>query len=134
MKRFLDDDPPKPQNVGMPILLRQKERFCILGPRDYHSGCTLTFAPVGVCLNPSPEIIGTSGTERGCSWSFVPFLSDIYVKERVFGSVQNHGPRQPNRHERHVFLHIHATANCCPRHLRVGLAVWEKRSLWMFFT
>ena len=30
---------------------------------------------IRVCLNPPPESMGTSGTERGCSWSFVPFLS-----------------------------------------------------------
>ena len=60
--------------------------------------------------------MGTSGTERGCPWSFVPFL--LYLKKCV-GSMRNPGPCQPNRHEwflKHMPLPIgvHIHLRWCP--------------------
>ena len=54
--------------------------------------------------------MGTRGTERGCSWSYVPFLT----KKRVWVHAESRA--SPAQSARTVFF-AHATTNWCPHHL-----------------
>ena len=67
----------------------------------------------------APKIIGTSGTKRACSWSFVPFL-----RKRVFSPCRIRGLASRIR-TNGIFCACHDTntllcANWCPRPSSVG--------------
>ena len=49
------------------------------------------------------DLVEPEGAERGCSWSFVPFLGEIRA-----WSIQNLGPSQPRHYERELFAHATA--------------------------